>query len=238
MRQPVFTAAAVLREKTLTDPVLFLGYCLKIGASKWCASLQASVSDAVVLYWNAGPGQPPRSCRHTVSGVQCVRWHSGLADQRAARGAQEELRAAARGRGGGGWEGAVTSKCVCVCAQLSWSVWLCNRCIIIRERPSGGRSLFGSVQPVDGDESSRCHWLDAAVHTLPRSTRAPASRVFCGFYSRRFLCDFQHGPLRCRLCMGPFFKHTGYITKRSVGFAAQYLLLMNRKHFQFPKSFK
>lgn len=72
---------------------------------------------------------------------------------------------------------------VCVCAQLSWSVWLCNRCIIIRERPSGG-SLFGSVQPVDGDDSLSRHWLDAAVHTLSRSTRAPASTASVSLYSR------------------------------------------------------
>lgn len=73
---------------------------------------------------------------------------------------------------------------VCVCAQLSWSVWLRNRCIIIRERPSGGRSLFGSVQPVDGDDSLSRHWLDAAVHTLLRSTRPPASTASVSLYSR------------------------------------------------------
>lgn len=67
-------------------------------------------------------------CGGSVSGVQCVRWHSGLADQRTWRsrgdqgGRKEE-------RGGGG---------CChfkVCALLSWSAWLCNSHIIIRGRP-------------------------------------------------------------------------------------------------------
>lgn len=69
-----------------------------------------------------------RCCGGSVSGVQCVRWHSGLADQRTWRsrgdqgGRKEE-------RGGGG---------CChfkVCALLSWSAWLCNSHIIIRGRP-------------------------------------------------------------------------------------------------------
>lgn len=51
----------------------------------------------------------------------------------AARGAQEEIRAAAGGGGGGGKGGGYCH--FKVCAQLSWSVWLCNRCIIIRGRP-------------------------------------------------------------------------------------------------------
>lgn len=167
--------------------------CLKIKASKWCASLRASVSNAVVLCWKVVSGQPPRNCRRAMSGVQCVRWHSRLADRQAARGAQEALRAAARGRGGGGWESADTSKCVFVCTQLSWTVWLYNRCIIIRERPSGGRSLFGSVRLLDGDESSSCHWLDAAIHT---PSLCPSLPRWCGFYSRHFLCVFQHRSLR------------------------------------------
>lgn len=72
----------------------------------------------------------------------------------------------------------------------------------------------------------------------PSPRQGPSQPRWCGFYSRHFLCDFQHGPLRCRLCIGPFLNHTGYITKCSMGFGVQYLLSMNRKYFQFSKSLK